>query len=214
MKKYTFNFSRIMVSALIATTLGTQANEDKQSSHQLVKLVTATHSHVKDLNRWCKKFLHSKETYPALIEEFKEHIDAFDNDVVTPVKQLAQIINNSSSRPDILATQAQELVTDVKDMLDEMHTELHKLIGSQKAPAYFTAFRALKVRMVKKFDLTEIKLEKIKASCTQQNATELLQGIKLVQTGLKSFKDSHENAEYAIVRRIGEWITQNAAVRY
>jgi hypothetical protein len=202
MKKYTFNFSRILVSALIATTLGTKANESAQAPHHLTGIVKTIKIHLATkLKPWSRKLLKSSETYPHLVQELQTHILSFDAEVVKPLKQIQK-----GSASDALTKQASEIVDDLHKMSTEMHSKMKELVGSYSPARYTLVLNQSKKNMSGQVDSVIHKLRKLKKVCEEQNKPDLLEEISSLETAVEDFAKQHQNTYVDICNRIASWV--------
>lgn len=211
MKKYTFNFSRIMVYALIATTLGTQANEDQHASHHLAPIVVALNSHLEtELKTWCNDFLTSGKSYPQLISELEMYIKSFDSKVLAPVETAIQ----NTAMSDSLTKQAHEIVKDLRKLSATMHSRLRSLIVKNNPTLgnYLGVMQELEKSMTADFGITLKKLQKFQVACKQHK--ELFDGIDQAQATIVEIKKHHKNPAEKVLLQCMRWVKEKAAVSY
>lgn len=210
MKKYTFNFSRILVSALIATTLGTKANEGPQAPHHLTGIVLALDHHLKkELKTWCNDFLNSGKSYPQLISELEAHIKSFDDKVLAPIEAAAQ----NTAMSDSLTKLAHEIVTDLRKMSDTMHKNLRSLmLKNSNLGSYISVMKELEKSMTSNFGSALKKLQKFQAAC--KNHKELLHATAQAASTIEAIKTAHQDPQRKVLEQCMRWAKEKAVTSF
>lgn len=199
MNKYLLRASKIVLCALFASTSSFYATPEQE---HLTHVVEATHRHFRHKAMpWSQKFLYSNEKYRTLVEEFKQHLALFDQEVV------ALLHNSATTERGELTQMAHIIIKDLKQMINEMKNELTSLVGCTSSVTFMIKMKSAQNTMGDKLTMIESKMKKFKQTCDKHQALDLRTSVIGLEKAILEFKKSNSNnAASALMKRIPTFV--------
>lgn len=199
MNKYLLKTSKVVLCTLLASTCASYANSNEEQDH-LDALVHNTHLHFRKATQWSHEFLYSNQAYRPLVDQFKNHVDAFDKQIV------ASIYTRSHTERGELTEKAQKIITALKSMMNDMERELSSLVGCKSSLTFMSKMRNAQNAMSSKLINIEKDMEKFKQACDKHKAHKLRSSIVSLEKTIHEFKKNNNNATSALISRIPTFI--------
>jgi hypothetical protein len=198
MNKYRLKRSQLLFYTIVASS--TLSYATSEHAH-LSRVVDATRRHFCDKAvPWSNKFLNSNAQFRPLVQEFGQHVDSFDNEVV------AQLHTRSRGETSKLTSMAQVIVKDVQDMIGSMYKALSSLVGCGSTISFMATMSNTQKQMSARLQKIERNLREFKQACIEQQASELINSIENLEQTIAQFKNNNNNASSALMKRIPQLI--------
>lgn len=195
MNKYILSLSHLIACTLIVSATASYASECTQLNH----IVEKTYEHfTKRAVTWSTRFLKSTVTYDVLLVELKNHVSAFDHEV------LPLLSTRTTHEETALTQQATLIVKEVRAMLHHLYGQLSKPDNYKNTIIFLNTMNRLQGTMATQLTGLENKLKAFKQTCSTHSSPEaqtLRTNILALEKVIAQFRKDNQNVGTTLLKR-------------